>query len=89
LLLGRYWKIIIMNFVELMEFQRAFSAIHLENGELKPKLQIQYENKKGYLIYINGEECSSCCLISIERMVALRGLNLEKWEKYWVIHSSD
>ena len=74
-----------MNFVELMEFLRAFSAVDFEKSGLKPKPQILKEFKRGYCIFFNEKNCDFRYLFSLERMVFSRGLNLEKREDYWVV----
>jgi hypothetical protein len=78
-----------MNFVELMEFLRAFSAISFKDIGLKPKPQILYENRKGYCICFSERKCASQYLFSLERLVAPRGLNLEKRENYWIVWSPE
>lgn len=78
-----------MNFVELMEFLRAFSVINFKNVGLKPKPQVLYENREGYCVCFNEQKCASRCLFSLERMVAARGLNLEKRGDYWVVWSPE
>ena len=78
-----------MNFVELMEFLRAFSTINFKKAVLKPKPQILYEYKKGYCICFSEKKCVAQNLFSLERMAALRGLNLDKPENYWVVWSPE
>jgi len=76
-----------MNFIELMEFLRVFSAINFKKAGLKPKPQVLYGNGEGYWICFNERKCGVRCLFSIERMVASRRLNLEKRGAYWVVWS--
>jgi hypothetical protein len=78
-----------MNFVELMEFLRTSSAISLKKRGPRLNPQILYENRKGYCIYFNEKKCPSEYLFSLERMAALRGLNLEKKQTYWVVWSPE
>ena len=78
-----------MNFIELMEFIRASSAISLKKAGLRPNPQILYENKKGYCVYFNEKNCAPEYLFGLERMAALRGLNLDKYETYWVVWSPE
>jgi hypothetical protein len=74
-----------MNFVELMEFHRSFYSLPQRNLDIKPKLQVLYDHKKGYSVCINEENCDSQLIFRLERMAAIRGLILEKMARYWVI----
>jgi hypothetical protein len=78
-----------MNFVELMEFLRTYSAINSQDAEVKPNLQILYEYKKGYLLFFNQKDCGTGCFSKLERMIAQRRLRLEVQGNYWVAWSPE
>ncbi len=76
----------IVNFVELMELNRAFSSLPFKCKD-HASFQFYDAQKDGYCIFVKKEDLDDSCLLELRKIVEKRNLDLRESGTYFIIAS--